>query len=51
MQNRKPRKLKTIGRDQVEKNGNVLITDENGRLPLDEDVMVTHGSVVNPHDG
>ncbi len=51
MQNRKPRNLKTVGRDQIVKSGNVLITDENGRLPVDEDVMVTHGSLPNPHDG
>ena len=51
MQYRAPRNLKTKGRDRVVKNGNVLVTDENGRLPIDEDVMVTHGNLVNPHDG
>ena len=51
MQYRTPRNLKTRGRDRVVKSGNVLITDENGRLPIDEDVMVTHGSLPNPHDG
>ncbi len=51
MKDSEQEKIKTYGRDRVVKNGNVLMTDEDGLLPVDEGTMVTHGSLPNPHDG